>query len=31
MVRKPAADAGRAARVWEGEVLPLADAYEMNP
>jgi acyl-CoA dehydrogenase len=30
MVRKPAADAGRAARIWEREVLPLADAYEMN-
>jgi hypothetical protein len=30
MVRKPAADAGRAARIWEREVVPLADAYEMN-
>jgi acyl-CoA dehydrogenase len=31
MVRKPAADPGRAARIWEREVLPLADAYEMAP
>jgi acyl-CoA dehydrogenase len=31
MVKKPAADAGRAARIWTREVLPLADAYEMSP
>jgi acyl-CoA dehydrogenase len=31
MVRKPAADPTRAAAVWAREVLPLADAYEMNP
>jgi acyl-CoA dehydrogenase len=27
MVRRPAADPGRAARIFESEVLPLADAY----
>ena len=31
LVRKPAPDGGRAARVWETEVLPLAGLYEMNP
>jgi acyl-CoA dehydrogenase len=31
MVRKPAPDAGRAARIWTEEILPLADLYEMNP
>jgi acyl-CoA dehydrogenase len=31
MIRRPAADPGRAARIWEGEILPLADLYEMNP
>ena len=31
MVRKPASDPARAAAIWEREVLPLADAYEMKP
>jgi acyl-CoA dehydrogenase len=31
MLRKPAADAERANRIWTNEVLPLADAYEMSP
>jgi acyl-CoA dehydrogenase len=31
MVRKPVADSARAAAIWAREVLPLADAYEMNP
>jgi acyl-CoA dehydrogenase len=31
MLRKPDRDGDRAARIWAGEVLPLADAYEMNP
>ena len=31
MLRKPTRDDGRTARVWAGEVLPLADVYEMNP
>jgi acyl-CoA dehydrogenase len=31
MLRKPTRDDGRAARIWAGEVLPLADVYEMNP
>lgn len=31
MIRKPAADAARANRIWTNEVLPLADAYEMSP
>jgi acyl-CoA dehydrogenase len=30
MIRKPAADADRYRRVWENEVYPLKDAYEMN-
>jgi acyl-CoA dehydrogenase len=29
MIRKPAVDAERFRRVWEGEVYALADAYEM--
>jgi len=31
MLRKPNRDDDRAARVWTEQVLPLADAYEMNP
>ncbi|HQR45063.1 MAG TPA: acyl-CoA dehydrogenase [Thermoanaerobaculia bacterium] len=31
MLRKPDRDGDRAARIWAGEVLPLADAYEMSP
>jgi acyl-CoA dehydrogenase len=31
MIRKPAVDAARFAQVWDGQVLPLKDAYEMNP
>ena len=31
MVRRPAADAARFARVWEGHVFAQRDAYEMNP
>ncbi len=31
MVKKPAADPARAAAIWKREVLPLAEAYEMNP
>jgi len=31
MVRKPAPDEGRAARIWSGEIRPLADLYEMSP
>jgi acyl-CoA dehydrogenase len=31
MIRKPAADAARANRIWTNDVLPLADAYEMSP
>lgn len=31
MVRRPAPDGGRAARIWRTEVLPLAGRYEMNP
>jgi acyl-CoA dehydrogenase len=31
MLRKPGRDDERAARIWSGEVLPLADAYEMRP
>jgi acyl-CoA dehydrogenase len=31
MVRKPAEDARRYERVWNEMVLPLRDAYEMNP
>ena len=30
MIRKPVANEARYARVWEGDVLPLADCYEMN-
>ena len=30
MIRKPVANEARYARVWEGDVLPLADGYEMN-
>ena len=30
MIRKPAVDAERTTRVWEGEVLPLGSAYQMN-
>ena len=30
MIRKPAADAARYARIWETEVFALRDAYEMN-
>jgi acyl-CoA dehydrogenase len=31
MLRKPYRDDGRTARIWTGEILPLADAYEMSP
>jgi acyl-CoA dehydrogenase len=31
MIRKPVEDAGRDERVWSEMVLPLAEAYEMNP
>lgn len=31
LVRRPLADPARSARIWEGEVLPLAGAYEMTP
>jgi acyl-CoA dehydrogenase len=31
MIRKPVDESGRADRVWEEKVYPLADAYEMNP
>jgi len=31
MVRKPVEDAARYDRVWTEMVLPLRDAYEMNP
>jgi len=31
MIRKPATDAGRAARIWANEILPLAGLYEMSP
>ncbi len=31
MLRKPNRDDDRAARLWAGEVLPLADVYEMSP
>jgi len=31
MIRRPAADADRFTRVWEGQVLALQDAYEMSP
>jgi len=31
MLRKPNRDDDRAARIWAGEVLPLADVYEMSP
>jgi acyl-CoA dehydrogenase len=31
MVRKPVVDAARFQRVWQNEVLPLTDSYEMNP
>ncbi len=31
MVAKPAVDADRYTRVWEQQVLPLADRYAMNP
>ena len=31
MVRKPTEDAARFDRVWNELVLPLKDAYEMNP
>jgi len=31
MVRRPAIDPARFTRVWEGHVLALRDAYEMNP
>ena len=31
MIRKPAVNPERAARIWQEEVLPLKDAYEMNP
>jgi acyl-CoA dehydrogenase len=30
MLRKPAADPARFGRVWEQQVAPLKDAYEMN-
>ncbi|HUM01769.1 MAG TPA: acyl-CoA dehydrogenase [Thermoanaerobaculia bacterium] len=31
MLRKPTRDDDRAARIWTGEVLPLAGVYEMSP
>jgi acyl-CoA dehydrogenase len=31
MIQKPVADAGRYAQIWEEQVLPLANRYEMNP
>jgi acyl-CoA dehydrogenase len=31
MLRKPAVDLGRFDRLWREQVLPLKDAYEMNP
>jgi acyl-CoA dehydrogenase len=31
MIRKPAEDGARFDRVWNEQVLPLKDAYEMNP
>jgi acyl-CoA dehydrogenase len=31
MIRKPVVDEARFQRVWQGEVLKLADSYEMNP
>ena len=31
MIAKPAVDAARYERIWEGQVLPLADRYAMNP
>ncbi len=31
MIMKPAVDPDRYSRVWDGQVLPLKDAYEMNP
>jgi len=31
MLRKPAVDPGRFDRLWREQVLPLKDAYEMNP
>ncbi len=31
MIRRPAEDAGRTAKVWDNHVLALRDAYEMRP
>ena len=31
MIRKPVVDEERYARVWNGQVYALRDAYEMNP
>ncbi|MCS5638568.1 MAG: acyl-CoA dehydrogenase [Myxococcota bacterium] len=31
MIAKPAVDAGRYERIWQAQVLPLADRYAMNP
>jgi acyl-CoA dehydrogenase len=31
MIRKPVVDEERFQRVWQKEVLPLTDTYEMNP
>jgi acyl-CoA dehydrogenase len=31
MIHKPAADPERTAQVWDRQVLPLANRYEMNP
>jgi len=31
MIRKPVVDEARFQRVWQGEVLKLVDAFEMNP
>ena len=31
MIKKPAVDAGRFSKIWNGHVLSLKDLYEMNP
>ena len=31
MLQRPEGDAGRAERIWSKHVLPLKDAYQMNP
>jgi hypothetical protein len=31
MIAKPAVDAARSEKIWQAQVLPLADRYAMNP